>query len=90
MDLTELARIVSSIIFASVDKGFYNGAVINADVSQGISLPVRFRETNRLRSCGRGGDFKVADAVNDEPFRCMAGVADNIDRSLPEYTNLGS
>ncbi len=47
MDLTDLARIVSTIIFIAVDNTFYNGVVINAGGLSRILRMARFRGTSR-------------------------------------------
>ena len=47
MDLTDLARIVSTIIFITVDNTFYNGVVINAGGLSRIFRMAGFWETSR-------------------------------------------
>jgi len=47
MDLTDLARIVSTIIFITVDNTFYTEDVINAGGLSRILRMARFWETSR-------------------------------------------
>jgi hypothetical protein len=75
-DLTDLARIVSTIIFVAVDNTFYNGIVINAGVLSRLLQTARFWETSR-RFCGSDGRFGARKTVNDERFRCITSMADN-------------
>ncbi len=87
MDLTDLARIVSTIIFIAVDNTFYNGVVINAAVLSRILSLARFWETSR-RFCGSDGRFGARKTVNDERFRGITSMADNFDPSRPDHRNL--
>jgi len=87
MNLTDLARIVSTIIFIAVDNTFYNGIVINAGVLSRILQTARFWETSR-RFCGSDGRFGARKTVNDECFRGITGMADNFDPSRPDHETL--
>ena len=87
MDLTDLALIVSTIIFLTVDNTFYNGVVINAAVLSRILSMARFWETSR-RSSGSAGGFGARKTVSDERFRWITSVADNFDPSRPDHGNL--
>jgi len=88
MDLTDLARIVSTIIFITVDNTFYNGSVINAAVVSKILSMAHFWKTSRLRSCGSDGGFSAPKTANDGRFRCVVSVADNFDPSRPDHETL--
>jgi hypothetical protein len=86
-DLTELALIMSTIIFITVDNAFYNGLVINAAVLFRILLMARFWKTSR-RFRGSDGGFGARKTVNGERFRGITSVADNFDASRPDRKNL--
>jgi len=58
MDLTDLALIVSTIIFIAVDNTFYNGVVINAGVLSRILRMARFWETSRRFCRKRPADLE--------------------------------
>jgi hypothetical protein len=75
-DLTELARIMSTIIFIAVDNTFYNGVVINAAVLSRILSMARFWKTSR-RFRGSDSGLGARKTVNDQRFRCITSMADN-------------
>jgi hypothetical protein len=85
-DLTDLALIVSTIIFIAVENHFYNGLAINAAVLFRILLMARFWKTSR-RFRGSDGGFGARKTVNDERFRGITSVADNFDPSRPDRKN---
>src|SRR5260370_41541764 len=78
MDLTDLARIVSTLIFIAVNNTFYNGVVINAAVLSRILSLARFWKTSR-RFCGSDGGFGARKTIHDGRFRGITSVADNFD-----------
>ncbi len=86
-DLTDLASIVSTIIFIAVDNTFYNGVVINAGVLSRTLQMARFWETSR-RFRGSDGGFGARKTIHDERFRCITSVADNFDPPRPDRKNL--
>ena len=87
-DFTELARIVSTIIFIAVDNTFYNGVVINAGVLSRILRMARFWETSRRFCRKRRRIFGAPKTVNDERFRGITSEADNFDPSRPDHETL--